>query len=184
MHLHVHPCPRVCGPHTYESLAATRVCTHTLHAFSCAKLPGLTCRGGTCRRPSRVHALSAHASPHTRVEGHACAHTCFPPHMGKWTCASARPRAHAHTHTHTHCAQLHTNASQPGNVQEPKGKKDANPTGLSVSGWGGAHGSLHLPLVDGHLLLPPQRDVQLRTKTVGHTFRSQGRGWEVGASEK
>jgi len=49
---------------------------------------------------------------------------------------------------------------------------------------GGAHGSLRLPLVDGHLLLPPQRDIQLRTKTVGHTFRSQGWGGQAKSSKQ
>lgn len=37
--------------------------------------------------------LGVHTSLHTRVVGHTCTHTCFPPYTGKWTCASAHTQA-------------------------------------------------------------------------------------------
>lgn len=40
--------PRICGPHTYKSLAATYVYTHTLHTFSHAKLFHANVQVGMC----------------------------------------------------------------------------------------------------------------------------------------
>jgi len=134
VHLHVQPSVHTYVARTRTSLSQPRAsaCTHThthaLHAFSCAKPLRTNMQAGTCRCPSREQAPSALASPHTRVEGHACAHTRFPPHPGRRTWAGA--------HTHTGCAHLRTNASQPGNVQEPKGEKDVSPTGRYVGRWG------------------------------------------------
>lgn len=130
-HMHLRVRPSVHAARTHPSLSSharlrTRAHTHSTRLLTC-QVPPYQHAGGHGRCPCRERAPSAHASLHTRVEGHA-AHTHTSLHAR--TSGPGPMRARVHAYTHTGCTQLHTNASQPRNVQESTGKRDANPIGL------------------------------------------------------
>lgn len=142
--------------------------THTHYARSHTQSSSTPmCRRACADAQAGYMHLCAHASPHTHVVGHTCTHTCFPPHMGRWTCARAHTQA-AHNSMQTplslKCART-------------KVKERCKSHWAPRERVGRAQGSVHLPpreWTSPPPSPPPQRDIQLRTMTVGHTFRSQG----------
>nr|XP_045744041.1 uncharacterized protein LOC123853504 [Mirounga angustirostris] len=135
MHLHVRPSVHAYVARTHTSLsqpcvsARAHTHTHTHYTPSHVQSPSVpTCRWAHADAPAaNMHRVCS--PPRTHVWKVTPVHT----HASLHTRAGGPGPAHIHT---TGCSHLHTNASQPGNVQEPKGEKDVSPTGRYMGRWG------------------------------------------------
>lgn len=99
---HAPPCTplysHMCGPHTY-SLLQPHTSAHTHHMRSQMQSSSTPmCRGASADAQGYTH-LQVHTSPHTGAVTHTCAHTRFPPHTGKWICASETDSRAVHNST-------------------------------------------------------------------------------------
>ena len=134
-HVHVHA--QLTHPSTYTLLSTHIQVTHYTRSHMPSSSTSV-CRWAHANAQASYMHRCVHASLHTCGRSRLC--TLMLPSFHTLVNRLVPVDTHTHTHTHTHTEAVHNSSCKCAGTK----MKDANSTGLHVSGWGGAQDSLHL----------------------------------------